>query len=210
MKAASFEVALVDGTTKRVALSTKANRWELLEKTIETMKWTCISGLDEKDAVVGAVERDDDEPDVEDAEFEDVNVRGDVAFYVELNRRTQRETLDEARRMFADQLKGTTEMLAQVVDVMRLQRDSYEHALKLQASVMAAASQPEDDATTNMLKMALAVGMQNPQQLMGMLGGILKPAPAPKPSPPAPKPPQRPTLKPATTVVNGVAQVTPG
>lgn len=178
-KPTAFAVKVGDDS-KSLALSTKANKWELLLDTLNTWRWTHIEALDDKGNVLGAIDREAEDEDED--EFVDVEVDR-VDKLTAIMMRVQQNTMLECRRMTADQTKVFGDMAASMMEAMRVMQDSYQTAIRMTATAAAASVTSEDggqDAVMKMVQMAIALKTGSPMPSM----------------PPRPAPPQRPRPQP--------------
>jgi hypothetical protein len=175
-----FEVKLRDGATKTVPLSTKANRWELLSDTLNVLPWVTIEALDEQGSTLGAIERDGDVEVDADPEIE----RAEAITRIMLS--AVSTAMQETRKMFADTMKANAEMCKAMLESQHVVVESYQLALKVQASTMLsqAPDSEGDDKLMEMFKMAM----------MLRAGG----SPTIAVSPPPPKAPVSAQAKPVT------------
>lgn len=132
---------------------TGRGRWEKLARMLDTLDWERLELVDSQAAVLDVVMPDGDDEDERAPDRID-----DVRELAILLRDTQRDTLREARMMYDSQLRGMADMLATATDAMRVQREGYEMALKLQASALANQEGPEGEGMAKLLQMAMMMG----------------------------------------------------
>jgi len=169
-KPTKFEVTLADGTKKPVPLQTKANRWELLSDLLEKLPWVHIEAQDTEGNILGAIERDADvdvEPDTD-------IVRAEGLARVIVNAVAM--AMSETRKMFADTMRAQTEMMRSMAESSHFVSQSYQTAMRVQASTIATPEGDADDKLMQMIQMALALrgGAQPTINL-----GVTKPAATP-------------------------------
>lgn len=176
-KPSKFAATLRDGSTRDLELSTRANKWEILENTINSLPWTRIEALSDGGAVLGCVDAEEDEI-IEETEG---GIADDVERLTKIMQQVQQSTMVECRRMFADQQRVQGEMAAAMMDSMKVMQESYQMAIKMtaMAGVSSGGEAGEQDKVMQMIQMAMAMKFGTP-------------APAPSP-PPAPRPPPAPS-----------------
>lgn len=170
---------------RAIALSKGRNRWRALLDTLDALAWTSIEARDEQDATLCIITPEDDDESTAlvpsgGADGGPPDRVDDVRDIVLIMRDVQRETLREARDIFAAQADATSRMLDSVTDAMRTMREAYEMALRL-ATANAATGGSDSDGITNLMQMA---AMMNG---MGGGGRVVPMQPRPAPSPPPPK-----------------------
>ena len=143
-------MTLRGGEQRKLALSSKQNRWELLSDTLAVLRWEIIEALDDKGVVLGAVEREGD------YEYEDAGDDVDrVKALTQIVVNAIQSTMQESRKMFADQLTATSALVKEMVDAMHVIRESYALAMKVQAT--AGVGEEDNDEVMKMLQMAWAM-----------------------------------------------------
>ena len=148
-KPTKFDIKLRDGTVREVALSSKANRWELLLGIIDKLPWSTIEALDNDGKLLGMVQsEEDDEPE----EFVDDEIirAGAIAKII---KDAVFQTLTESRKIHEVQVKGYAEMMRSMLDSQQVIVDSYRTAMQVQQ--MATNVPPEEqDKVMEMMKIA--------------------------------------------------------
>jgi len=167
---------------RNVRLSKGRNRWRALLDVLDALAWERIEALDESQppqtlAIIEPEEDDESTALVPSDHGGPPDRVDDVKDIVLIMRDVQRETLREARDIFAAQADATARMLDSVTEAMRTMREAYEMALKL-ATANAATGGGDSDGITNLMQMAM---------MMNGGGGRVVPMQRP-----APKPPQQP------------------
>ena len=175
----SFVVNVRGGEQRKVPLSTKQNRWELLSDTLSILPWETIEAFDTSGNLLGAVERDGDE--LDEGLGDDVT---DVGAMSRLILDAVRVTMQETRRMFADTIQGFGELTKGMLESMHVMRESYSMAMKVQASAAALEGDEGNDAVAKMLQMAMQLQMGS-KLAQAALPSKPKPAPT-KPTKPEP------------------------
>jgi hypothetical protein len=175
-KPTKFLATLRSGDTRELALSTRANKWELLLDTIGAMPWTRIEALDDKNVVLGAVDQDaQDEPD------DDEVIGGEVMALTKIMQQVQASTMVECRRMFESQTRVQAEMAKAMLDGMHAMQEGYQVAIRMTAmSATRSASEDgpgEQDKVMQMIQMAMALKFNTPPPTVHPQPA--KPTPAP-------------------------------
>lgn len=178
-KPVAIKAVMRDGTDRPVAVPKSGNRWQRCERTLDSLDWESLECLDKDGRVVGVVERPEDEyPEDEGDDGGSVTLHKLAKVMLEVMRTTAKET----RQMFEAQMNGNAALVQAMIEGMRAVSDSYAMAMNVRAANTAAEGDPE---MANMMKMALMLATQRPQQL-------------PNPPQQAPKQPPRQTTIPQT------------
>jgi hypothetical protein len=168
-KAAVLAIELDDGSTRKYSMPKAGNRWDKLGALLDQLPWARIEMFAaDGTTLLGVVE--EDEPDEDEPGSAP---RSELRDFARLLAEVQRTTMKETREMFSAQMRGTTELVAALIEGQRALSDSYTLALRVQAANIALPQGQEEDATMKMLSMAM--------MLKG--GGTHAPPPPPPPPP---------------------------
>jgi nitrate reductase NapAB chaperone NapD len=166
-KPARFECVLRDGTRKALLLSGKQNKWELLSDTLSKLQWTSIEALDAEGRILGVVEREDD------SEPEELDSVSELHAFALILQQNTSHTMDQCRRMYGDVISAQSALVANAVEATNAVRESFQLALKVQATQGIAdavgGEEGGDDPLMRMMTaaMALKFGPQAAQAFMG-------------------------------------------
>jgi hypothetical protein len=156
---ASLRVAMGDGTEKAVAIPKAGNRWARITATLGSMPWVSVECLDAEGRVLGVIEAEEPEDDLEDDD------EGGDRRIARILQEVMRSTMKETRLMFDAQLKGQAELLGAMTEGMRHLSESYKMALQVQQSTLMAAapgaSETEAPEVMRMMQMAMMMMANN-------------------------------------------------
>lgn len=170
LKAAQLELTLADGTTKRVALAKAGNRWAKLVETLDGFDWHFIEAQDEKGAVLGRIENDEDVDEGEDG-YDDAGGgacptcgrKSEMKTLLKVMQTVMRET----RLGFSAQMDGNAKLVEHFGEATSHLTESYAQSAKLREGMAAASEATGSPEFAEMLKLAMMLMAQNSAKQMG-------------------------------------------
>lgn len=185
-----------DGQTVPVVLSQLGRqRWQRLEEMLDSRAWVRIECTTTKGELLREVVADHAAPREEADELVTVDdAIGDVERLTKIMLRVQERAMGLQSSQI-DRAMGAFEKMANIMaDAMIAVRDSYEMAMKMQATALAAnAAGGDGELDQSMMQM-----FQMAMALKGMPSFGPKPAPPPRPGPKTTTPPPKPAGAPET------------
>lgn len=180
LKGAKYIAHLVDSTSKTLVLSTKANKWEELQRTLQSLQWMTVEAVDADGGVLGVVESDID------YEEEDMDpVVASTTAIVKIITGAIGQAMQETRRMFADSMSANSKLVEGVLTSVHTMQESYQLALQVQRTALISGATPGADGgdfdgakIMEMMKLAAMFMNKQPPQIAVEV----------KPGPPKPRP----------------------
>ena len=154
LKPSSLRVTLSDGTVQAVPVPKAGNRWARTQQTIDSLNWSTVECLDKDGRLLGPIVENEDGDEATFSDGESASSLAKVMLDV------VKTTLKEARAMFDVQLRGQAELVAAMVEGMRHVTESYQTAIRVQATLAAAPVAGEGTEVMDMLKMAFMLQQQ--------------------------------------------------
>ncbi len=162
LQPAALKAVLLDGTTTPIAVPKVRNRWSRVTQVLDSIPWVRLEALDQKGALLGAVEDDEQVEDVVGPDGDDRDVK-----IARVLLEVQRETLRGVTQMFATQMKGQAELVDALIGGVRSISESYQHSLQVQRAAQVAEAAGAGGGAHPEIMQMLMLAMQQPPKLTG-------------------------------------------